>query len=211
MRLIGMVSVVGRSIMIEELLWSGQALAQTPPPTAPADQKNPDQTQRRSAPAPSANEPVTKAPVSSDQPAGQAPSSNAPAAQPSGSPNPPAAQNGLHHPPSADDICQAIEQDAAENQLPVEFFARVIWQESRFNARAVSSKGAQGIAQFMPQTAEFRGLADPFEPVAALREAASYLGELERQFGNLGLAAAAYNAGPGRVTTWLAGERTLPA
>src|SRR5208282_4844681 len=61
---------------------------------------------------------------------------------------PPAAQ-----PPTASDICRAMEQDAAENALPVEFFARVIWQESRFNARAVSSKGAKGIAQFMPQTA----------------------------------------------------------
>jgi hypothetical protein len=211
MRLIGMVSVVGRSILIVGLLWSGQALAQTPPPTAPADQKNPDQTQRRSAPAPSANEPVTKAPVSSDQPAGQAPSSNAPAAQPSGSPNPPAAQNGLHHPPSADDICQAIEQDAAENQLPVEFFARVIWQESRFNARAVSSKGAQGIAQFMPATADYRGLLDPFDPIEALKNSASYLHDLKNQFGNLGLAAAGYNAGPARVAAWLAGRRPLPA
>ena len=56
-------------------------------------------------------------------------------------------------PPTADDICRAIEADAAANGLPVEFFARVIWQESRFNAQAVSPKGAQGIAQFMPQTA----------------------------------------------------------
>src|SRR5579871_4636882 len=184
MRLIGMVSVVGRSILIVGLLWSGQALAQTPPPTAPADQKNPDQTQRRSAPAPSANEPVTKAPMSSDQPAGQ--------------------------PPSADDICQAIEQDAAENQLPVEFFARVIWQESRFNARAVSNKGAQGIAQFMPTTADYRGLVDPFDPIEALKNSARYLRDLKARFGNLGLAAAAYNAGPGRVSAWLTSHRPLP-
>ena len=39
------------------------------------------------------------------------------------------------------------------------FFVRVIWQESRFNALAVSPKGAQGIAQFMPRTADWRGLA----------------------------------------------------
>ena len=55
-------------------------------------------------------------------------------------------------PPTADDICRALEQSAAENALPVEFFARVIWQESRFDARAVSPKGAEGIAQFMPHT-----------------------------------------------------------
>jgi Transglycosylase SLT domain len=113
--------------------------------------------------------------------------------------------------PTADDICHALEQDAAKNQLPVEFFARVIWQESRFNAQAVSRKGAEGIAQFMPQTASFRGLADPFDPIAALHQAASYLGDLKKQFGNLGLAAAGYNAGPGRVSSWLDGKRGLPS
>jgi hypothetical protein len=50
-------------------------------------------------------------------------------------------------PHTADDVCRALEQAAAENALPVEFFARVIWQESHFNAKAVSPKGAQGIAQ----------------------------------------------------------------
>src|SRR6516225_3086225 len=59
----------------------------------------------------------------------------------------PAAAPNAPAPPSqaADDICRALEQDAAENELPVEFFARVIWQESRFNV----PEGAQGIAQFI--------------------------------------------------------------
>ncbi len=114
-------------------------------------------------------------------------------------------------PATADDICRALEQDAAENALPVEFFARVIWQESRFNARAVSNKGAEGIAQFMPQTADWHGLTDPFDPIEALRHSARYLGELRNRFGNLGLAAAGYNAGPGRVGAWLAGTRALPS
>jgi len=113
-------------------------------------------------------------------------------------------------PPTADDICRAVEEDAAANELPVEFFARVIWQESRFNARAVSRKGAQGIAQFMPRTADWRGLADPFDPIAALSHSAAYLHELRQKFGNLGLAAAGYNAGPGRVSEWLAGKSVLP-
>ena len=113
--------------------------------------------------------------------------------------------------PTAGDICHAIEQNAAANGLPVEFFARVIWQESRFNAQAISRKGAEGIAQFMPATAGDRGLSDPFNPMAALREAASYLGDLRKQFGNLGLAAAGYNAGPGRVNAWLDGRRRLPS
>jgi hypothetical protein len=112
--------------------------------------------------------------------------------------------------PTADDICRALEQDAAENNLPVEFFARVIWQESRFNAQAVSRKGAQGIAQFMPQTADWRGLADPFDPIEALKNSASYLHDLKEKFGNLGLAAAAYNAGPGRVSAFVTYHRPLP-
>ena len=127
-------------------------------------------------------------------------------------PQPPAAQNPpAHNPPTADDICRALEQDAAENGLPVEFFARVIWQESRFNARAVSAKGAEGIAQFMPATADYRGLIDPFDPIEALKNSASYLHDLRERFGNLGLAAAAYNAGPGRVSAWLASHRPLPS
>jgi hypothetical protein len=56
-----------------------------------------------------------------------------------------------------------------------------------------------------------RGLIDAFEPLQALRESASYLRELRTTFrGNLGLAAAAYNAGPGQVEAWLAGRRRLP-
>ena len=111
---------------------------------------------------------------------------------------------------TANFICQAMEQSAAHNGLPVRFFARVIWQESRFNTRAVSPKGAEGIAQFMPQTAAFRGLDDPFKPIPALRKAARYLADLRSMFGNLGLAAAGYNAGPARVSAWLHGKRTLP-
>jgi Transglycosylase SLT domain len=110
-------------------------------------------------------------------------------------------------PPTADDVCRTLEQAAAENALPVEFFARVIWQESRFNARAVSSKGAKGIAQFMPHTANWHGLGDPFNPIEALRHSAAYLRELRERFGNLGLAAAAYNAGPGRISAWLINHR----
>ena len=87
----------------------------------------------------------------------------------------------------------------------------MIWQESRFNAFAVSNKGAQGIAQFMPRTADARGLADPFDPIQALHHSASYLHDLMAQFGNLGLAAAGYNAGPGASSAWLAGKRTLPS
>ena len=109
-----------------------------------------------------------------------------------------------------------IEASARANNLPLEFFARVIWQESRFQPGVVgprtrSGERAQGIAQFMPRTAAERGLLDPFDPVQALPKSAEFLRELADQFGNLGLAAAAYNAGPQRVRDWLSGRRTLPA
>jgi hypothetical protein len=132
----------------------------------------------------------------------------APAEQPSATP---ATPTPAPQPQTADDICRAVEEDAAANDLPVEFFARVIWQESRFNAQAVSKKGAQGIAQFMPSTADYRGLIDPFDPIEALKHSARYLHDLKTQFGNLGLAAAAYNAGPGRVSAWLSSRRGLPS
>jgi len=113
--------------------------------------------------------------------------------------------------PSVDEICRTLAQAAADNELPEEFFTRLIWQESRFDSGAVSPAGAQGIAQFMPQTAAMRGLANAFEPLEALREAGAYLRELRTTFrGNLGLAAAAYNAGPAQVEAWLAGRRSLP-
>jgi hypothetical protein len=106
--------------------------------------------------------------------------------------------------------CQALESAAAAHDLPLEFFARLIRQESNFNPNSVSHAGAQGIAQFMPGTARWRGLANPFEPLQALQESARWLRELREQFGNLGLAAAAYNAGPRRVRDWLSGRGQLP-
>jgi transglycosylase-like protein with SLT domain/sporulation related protein len=119
-------------------------------------------------------------------------------------------------PGTAETICLMIESAARENGLPLEYFARVIWQESRFQTDAVGpmtryGSRAQGIAQFMPGTASERGLLDPFDPVKALPKAAEFLTELRNQFGNLGLAAAAYNAGPRRVTEWLAGSGAMPA
>ena len=113
-------------------------------------------------------------------------------------------------PSSTDNVCVTLEQADAKNGLPVDFFVRVIWQESRFNAVAVSPKGAQGIAQFMPKTADWRRLSDPFDVSAALVASASYLRDLSKRFGNLGLAAAAYNAGPQRVQDWLSARLGLP-
>lgn len=114
-------------------------------------------------------------------------------------------------PPSKGErICVLIEQEAKRHGLPPEFFARLIWKESRFDAKAVSPKGAQGIAQFMPSTARLRGLQDPFDPAQALAASAAYLADLREMFGNLGLAAAAYNSGENRVARWLASGGRLP-
>ena len=112
-------------------------------------------------------------------------------------------------------LCLIIESAAKSNDLPLEFFVRVIWQESRFQPDAVgpvtrNGQRALGIAQFMPGTASERRLLDPFDPVQALPKAAEFLNELRHQFGNLGLAAAAYNAGPRRVQDWLAGSGAMP-
>ena len=82
------------------------------------------------------------------------------------------------------------------------FFVRLIWQESRFRPDVVSRAGARGIAQFMPGTARERGLANGWTPIQSLHKSADFLRELREQFGNLGLAAAAYNGGPGRVRAW---------
>ena len=107
-------------------------------------------------------------------------------------------------------VCQALASAAADYDLPTPFFIRLIWQESGFNQNAVSRAGAQGVAQFMPAVAASMRLSDPFNPVEALRSSAQLLRDLFRQFGNLGLAAAAYNAGPKRVQNWLSKQGKLP-
>ena len=108
-------------------------------------------------------------------------------------------------------LCRLIESSARARGLPISFLTRLIWQESSFRATAVSPVGAQGIAQFMPGTAQERGLLDPFDPEQAIPAAASLLHDLSLRFGNLGLAAAAYNAGPNRVSAWLERRGGLPA
>ena len=131
-------------------------------------------------------------------------------------PRPRAGQAGARRGDAQKSICLLLESAARANDLPVEFFARVIWQESRFRADAVgpvtrSGKRALGIAQFMPGTAAERNLLNPLDPIQALPKSAEFLRELRREFGNLGLAAAAYNAGPRRVREWMAGTGPMPA
>jgi hypothetical protein len=122
----------------------------------------------------------------------------------------PAASAGKGTSPFVVATCTRLEAAARDHRLPLDFFTLLIWTESRFDPHAVSPVGAQGIAQFMPYTARERGLADPFDPEQALPKSAHFLRELADEFGNYGLAAAAYNAGPQRVRDWLSGRSGLP-
>lgn len=107
------------------------------------------------------------------------------------------------------DTCQAIARFSADHGLDAGFFARLIWQESRFDPFAISPAGAQGIAQFMPQTARRRGLGDAFNPAEALDHSAHYLSEMAQRYGNPGLAAVGYNGGERRAEGIIAGTGGL--
>ena len=113
--------------------------------------------------------------------------------------------------PSRERWAAVIESSARQEALPAGFLEKLLTRESGFFPFAVSRAGAQGIAQFMPKTASGRALDDPFDAARAIPAAARYVADLRRRFGNLGLAAAAYNAGPRRVSDWLAGAGGLPA
>jgi hypothetical protein len=121
-----------------------------------------------------------------------------------------ASESGTVHRIPLDEFCDVIISSARANDLPIVFFTNLIWQESRFNPNSISRAGAQGVAQFMPETAAANGLDNPFNPFQALPASARLLRQLHEQFGNVGLAAAAYNAGPGRVTKWLSKRASLP-
>jgi hypothetical protein len=113
-------------------------------------------------------------------------------------------------PRSRAEICDSLTTAAQSNNLPVPFFIRLLYQESGFRPGAVSRAGAEGIAQFMPETSQSRGLDNPYDPLQAIEASARLLRELAKQFGNFGLAAAAYNAGPKRIQDWLAKKGKLP-
>lgn len=87
---------------------------------------------------------------------------------------------------------------ARRHNLPEDLFLRLVQQESRWNPDAVSHKGAIGLAQLMPGTAQLLGV-DPTDPEQNLEGGARYLRMMHDRFGDWELALAAYNAGPGAV------------
>jgi soluble lytic murein transglycosylase-like protein len=97
-------------------------------------------------------------------------------------------------------LAPLIEGAARAQQLPSKLLRGVIAQESAFRPCAVSKKGAQGLMQLMPATAEQFDVEDPFEPEANIAAGAKFLRQLvEKYGGDLALALAAYNAGPAIV------------
>ncbi|MEH2514244.1 soluble lytic murein transglycosylase-like protein [Nitrobacteraceae bacterium AZCC 1564] len=218
-------AAIAMSVSIARAEEGTPATAPVSPPAATSDSSKPAEAPK---------------PTDSSQPADASQAGDAPKPAPDGPPAPPAAaqapapgtpsetkssRDKAPPSPSAKDaknvdtreaMCLMIESAASAHDLPLEFFARVIWQESRFQPDAVgpmtrNGQRAQGVAQFMPGTASERRLLDPFDPVQALPKSAEFLAELKQQFGNLGLAAAAYNAGPRRVQEWIAGTGYMPS
>jgi soluble lytic murein transglycosylase-like protein len=104
----------------------------------------------------------------------------------------------------------AVQKAARANDIPEDFLRRLLTQESSFNPSSISRAGALGIAQFMPGTAVSMKLRDPFDAEEAIQASGRLVAVLRNRMGNLGLAAAAYNAGETRVRAWLAGRQSLP-
>ena len=108
------------------------------------------------------------------------------------------------------EICTTLVKVAQANALPLGFFTNLIWRESNFDRDAISPVGAMGIAQFMPDVADRMGIGDAFDARDALPASGRLLRVLRARFNNLGLVAAAYNAGPKRVVDWLEQRSELP-
>ena len=96
-----------------------------------------------------------------------------------------------------------VERATQRNRVDPALVRAVIANESGFDARAVSSAGAQGLMQLMPATAAAYGVANPFDPAQNVLGGTSYLRDLLDRFGgDFRSALAAYNAGPGAVARY---------
>jgi soluble lytic murein transglycosylase-like protein len=99
-----------------------------------------------------------------------------------------------------EEIAPLLESAAQAQRLPVKLLQAVIAQESGFHACAVSKKGAKGLMQLMPSTAEQFHVKDPLDPQANLDAGAKFLRQLlEKYKGDLSLSLGAYNAGAAAV------------
>jgi hypothetical protein len=112
--------------------------------------------------------------------------------------------------PEALAVRQAIYKEAARYNIDPNLVVAIVWQESRFRSDAVSEKNARGLMQLMPETAARFNVRDPHDPQESIRGGVAYLVWLLDRFnGNVALALAAYNAGPGSVEAYLYGRRVI--
>ncbi|MFG1394559.1 lytic transglycosylase domain-containing protein [Xanthobacter agilis] len=176
-----------------------------PPPSPPQQQPPPREADRAKTSPARSTAPAQESGAAGAPDAAGADRASDPAPTPAQATAPAEAGGGPQGESIDAALCRLIDGAATRVGLPAGFFTRLIWRESSFRPHVVSRAGAQGIAQFMPGTARERGLSNPFDPEQAIPASAALLADLKRQFGNLGLAAAAYNAGPGRVSGFLSG------
>lgn len=101
--------------------------------------------------------------------------------------------------PTPKDLSSIIERESYKNHLDPNLVKSVIKAESNFKPNAVSSKGAIGLMQLMPGTADILGVENPFDPEENIAGGTKFLADMMKKFGNPDMAIAAYNAGPGAV------------
>ncbi len=98
------------------------------------------------------------------------------------------------------DIQQLVLHTAGRHRIDPHLVHAIIKTESDYNSRAVSPKGAMGLMQLIPSTAQLLGVSDPFDPQQNIEGGVAYLKHLMQRFrGDLRLSLAAYNAGEGSV------------
>ncbi|PJZ52923.1 lytic transglycosylase [Leptospira adleri] len=96
-------------------------------------------------------------------------------------------------------LAEIIRKESEKNHLDPALVQSVIKAESGFKTNAVSPKGAIGLMQLMPSTANLLGVDDPSDPAENVAGGTKFLSDLLNKYKNLDHALAAYNAGPGAV------------
>lgn len=112
------------------------------------------------------------------------------------------AWNGSQWTPAQVQLNSIIEEQARQANLDPLIIEIIVKHESAFNPTATSGVGAQGLMQLMPETAAELGCANAYDPVQNVAAGTRYFADLYRQYGDLSLALAAYNAGPGNVASY---------